>query len=134
MHCEWGLFRVLALWYVEPEAVTDGEGGRFAGEDEVPAWWYVFNTPKGGSGGEGEEVDTAKDVGGKVEEECGGSNVYLRRSHGLSKDGKDCTAKAMYLPWRFIMSTLDGVEGKSPSTANLGTSHSINRVEISSPL
>lgn len=67
---------------MEPETVADGEGGRFAGEDKVPAWWDVFDTSKLGGGGKGEEIDTAEDVRGKIEEECCGGCGWVRDGHG----------------------------------------------------
>ena len=48
---------------MEPEAIADGEGGRLAREDEVPAWRDIFDASKLSGGGEREEVDAAKDAG-----------------------------------------------------------------------
>ena len=56
---------------VEPEAVSDGQGGCGAGEDEVPAWREGFDALEAWGGGEGEEVDAAEGRGGKEEEEDG---------------------------------------------------------------
>lgn len=56
---------------MEPEAITDGEGCRFASKDKMPTRRNVFYALKMGGGGEREEVDSAKDSWRKVEEEDG---------------------------------------------------------------
>ena len=56
---------------IEPKAITDGERRCFAREDEMPAAGNIFYAAELSGGCKGEEVDTAKDSGRKVEEEDG---------------------------------------------------------------
>lgn len=56
---------------MEPEAITDGERGCFASEDEMPTGRQILKALKLDGGGEGEEVDTAKNSWRKAEEEDG---------------------------------------------------------------
>ena len=51
---------------MEPEGITYGVGCCFASEDEMPSNGDVFYALEMGGGGEGEQVDAAKDTWRKV--------------------------------------------------------------------
>lgn len=62
---------------MKPEAVADGKGARFAGIEEVETWREILDALKARGGGEAEEVNTAENCGGKVEEEdSGGGRLW----------------------------------------------------------
>ncbi len=54
---------------MEPEAVAEGEGGGWGGEEEVKPRGEAFDAEEGGGCGEGEEVYAAEDGRGEVEQD-----------------------------------------------------------------
>jgi len=52
---------------MEPETIANGKRRRLAGEDEMPAWWYVLDAAKLGGSREGEEIDAAEYTGWKIQ-------------------------------------------------------------------